>query len=159
MTAAFVIRPAVEADAAAVAHVNIASWREAYAHFLSAGFLEAMSLDEQVERWAHIIPRNVVHVAEVDGVVQGFALAYDSREQDAPRAVVLGLIYQLESLHGTGTGQAMLDAAVGDGPAYLWVAEQNPRARRFYERNGFVYDGAQKTEPRWENLSELRMVR
>jgi RimJ/RimL family protein N-acetyltransferase len=33
------------------------------------------------------------------------------------------------------------DAAIGDAPAYLFVADDNPRATRFYERNGFEFDG------------------
>ena len=62
-------------------------------------------------------------------------------------------------MHGSGTGQALLDAAVGDRPAFLWTAEDNPRAQAFYRRNGFIADGARKIEPEWENLAEIRMVR
>jgi hypothetical protein len=29
---------------------------------------------------------------------------------------------------------------------YLWVAEANPRARRFYEREGWTADGGVKIE-------------
>ncbi len=148
------------ADAAAIARVNAQSWREAYGHFLSAEFLDAISVEDLTANWVRIMGLGYdAHVASVDGVISGFSHAHPSREPDAPTPIVLGLIYQLESLHGSGSGQALLDAAVGDGPAYLWVAELNPRARRFYERNGFVLDGVQKFAPQWENLSELRMVR
>ena len=48
----------------------------------------------------------------------------------------------------------------GDEPAYLWVAEDNPRAHRFYTRNGFALDGATHTEPfLGETLTEVRFVR
>lgn len=147
------------ADAAAVARVNVQSWREAYSHFLSAEFLAAMSVERLTENWARIIADLPVHVAEVDGEVRGFSFARVTRAPDAPRPLVLGLIYQLESLHGSGSGQALLDAAVGNQPAFLWVAELNPRARRFYERNGFVLDGERKVAPQWDDLVELRMVR
>ncbi len=43
---------------------------------------------------------------------------------------------------------------------YLWVAEDNPRAHRFYTRNGFELDGAAHTEPfLGETLTEVRFVR
>lgn len=40
-----------------------------------------------------------------------------------------------------------------------WTAEDNPRARAFYARNGFTPDGARKVEPSWEDLAEVRLVR
>jgi len=43
-------------------------------------------------------------------------------------------------------------------PAQLWVLEENPRARRFYERNGFLADGARVVDERL-NLAEVRHVR
>ena len=33
--------------------------------------------------------------------------------------------------------------------ATLWVLEDNPRARSFYERGGWAPDGARKAEERW----------
>jgi GNAT superfamily N-acetyltransferase len=68
-------------------------------------------------------------------------------------------IYQYARAHGTGTGQALLEAAVGDRPAYLWTAEDNPRALAFYTRNGFIPDGTRKIIPDWENMAAIRMVR
>jgi L-amino acid N-acyltransferase YncA len=155
-----VIRPAVPEDAEAIARIRVASWRESYNHFLSAEFLAAQDAAADVERWRDGIERGAtVFVSEVDGEVRGFAHAAPAREEDAPRDWVLGLIYQLSSEHGTGSGQELLDAVVGDRPAYLWVAEENPRAIAFYRRNGFELDGARKVEPAWENLVEVRMVR
>jgi len=56
--------------------------------------------------------------------------------------VVLSHLYTASHTHGTGLGQALLDAALpGRRPAYLWVYDENRRAVRFYERNGFVRDG------------------
>ena len=53
-------------------------------------------------------------------------------------------------------GYALLKAAIGDEPAYLWVLDGNPRAIDFYERQGFRFDGTRKTEPVGV---ERRMVR
>jgi hypothetical protein len=53
----------------------------------------------------------------------------------------------------------LLDAAIGDRPASLWVLDDNPRAREFYRRNGFAPDGAEKLDERWGSIREIRMVR
>jgi GNAT superfamily N-acetyltransferase len=156
----FEVRSATVTDAAAIARVNVQSWREAYGHFLSPQFLAAMSVEQFATRWATLIGEGtVMHVAEVDGDVRGYSLARASEEPEAPRSLLLSGLYQLASMHGSGSGRALLDAAIGDAPAYLWVAELNARARAFYERNGFVLDGERKTAERWEDLVELRMVR
>nr|NLI50430.1 GNAT family N-acetyltransferase [Propionibacterium sp.] len=54
----------------------------------------------------------------------------------------LSHLYTVPGTHGTGLGQRLLDALLpGRRPAYLWVFLENPRAIRFYERNGFGLDG------------------
>ena len=70
------------------------------------------------------------------------------------------MIYALRRVHGTGVGQALLDAVIGKDSAYLWVLEDNPRAQAFYRRNSFVPDGRRELlPPEWEELPEIRMVR
>ena len=67
-------------------------------------------------------------------------------------------IYVRQAWQGTGVGQALLDASVGNLACSVWVLENNPRAHAFYARNGFVADGK-----RWfdEHLDswEVRLVR
>ena len=75
------------------------------------------------------------------------------------RPVELTTLYLRAARHGSGLGQELLDAVLGDRPASLWVAEDNPRARRFYARNGFAPDGARQTLALWEGLVEVRLVR
>ena len=79
--------------------------------------------------------------------------------RDGPRDLELWGIYLLAEYHGSGIGQALLDAAVGDRPASLWVAEDNPRARAFYSRNGFEPDGGRRVEEEWEHMVVVRLVR
>ena len=48
---------------------------------------------------------------------------------------------------GTGVGRALIEAGedelrrLGHRDAILWVLDDNPRARRFYERAGWSVDG------------------
>ncbi len=152
------IRPARVGDARAIGEVRMQGWRETYSGFLSAELLA--SLEPHEERWRDLIDMGWTFVvAELDGEVRGFAASGPPAEDDAPRDLELAMIYQVASLHGTGSGQALLDAAIGTEPAFLWTAELNPRAQAFYRRNGFVADGARKVAESWENLAEIRMVR
>ena len=57
-------------------------------------------------------------------------------------------IYLAESAAGTGLGHELFDRiqdelrAAGFTRGSLWVLETNARARRFYEREGWRWDGA-----------------
>ena len=69
-------------------------------------------------------------------------------------------IYTLDRSHGTGLGQSLLELAIGSHDAYLWILRGNPRAERFYHRNGFIADGAEiSCGPTWFYRPMFRMVR
>ena len=158
-----VIRPAEPRDAAALGRVHVECWREAYAHLLSEEFRGALDPVARGEGWSTVLakPRadERVSVLDVDGELRGFAWSGRDPDDDAPRSTGLYALYVYATEYGTGAGQDLLDAVLGDAPATLWVATDNPRAQAFYRRNGFTLDGTEKTEPTWENLRESRMVR
>ena len=156
------IRPAEPEDARGIAEVHVQAWREAYAHLVSADGLARLSIDQRELRWNEIlvIPDASIWVATDEDVVIGFAGSGPSRESDAPRSLELQSIYVLASHYGTGAGQRLLEAALGDAPATLWVADDNPRARAFYARNGLLPDGTTKMGPvAGTNILEARLVR
>ena len=98
--------------------------------------------------------------ALVDGEIVGFVGSGPARDENPPRERELYFIYLLDAYHGTGIGQKLFDAACGDRPGYLWVAKDNPRAHRFYARNGFIADGAEQHVPfLGEEIHEVRLVR
>lgn len=143
------VRAAVAADAAGIARVHVLAWRQAYAHLLPEHILAARTVSERTRRWRSILADEFtsVWVAERDGDVVGWASTSAGRDADAPRGCELEGLYTLASEYGHGAGQALLDAAIADRPAYLWQAADNPRARAFYERNGFRADGESATKP------------
>ena len=59
-------------------------------------------------------------------------------------------VYLREEFRSKGYGQVMLDFAIGVlrdlgyKTITLWVFAENHRARRFYERNAFCFDGTQR---------------
>ena len=157
-----VVRPATAEDAAGIGPCHLACWRETYADLLSAAFFAARTPERFTANWARLLadpgqPRVVV--AEVGGEVVGFAQAGAGRDDPPVRAEELRTLYLRAAQHGSGLGQALLDAVLADRPASLWVAEQNPRARRFYARNGFAPDGARQVVEALEGLAEVRLVR
>jgi GNAT superfamily N-acetyltransferase len=156
------VRSAEFEDARGIAEVHVQAWREAYAHLIPAEALARLSVDQRELRWKELlaIPGSVTFVATDDGRVVGFATSAPGRDEDSPRELELPSIYVLASHYGTGAGQQLLDAALAGMPAYLWVADDNPRARAFYERNGFRPDGATKVGPvAGTNILETRLVR
>ena len=62
---------------------------------------------------------------------------------------------------GTGLGHAMLTEAlsrIGNQPVFLWAFKENTRARRFYEKHGFQWDGSERVSE-FDDALEVRYVR
>ena len=159
-----VVRPVRDVDAEALGRVHATCWHETYDHLISKAALENVSPKRLAELWTHWAaqgPEFKMFVALVGGEIVGFVGSGPARDRDAPRNRELYFIYLLDAYHGTGVGQRLFDAAVKkDEPLYLWVADDNPRAHRFYTRNGFTLDGATHTEPfLGETLTEVRFTR
>jgi RimJ/RimL family protein N-acetyltransferase len=143
------VRPATAADARAVAEVRFASWRETYGRLLPPDVWDRVDLDAWTARHAQRFSsgRQPTLVAETGGAVRAFAAYGPCRDDDLPGAGEVYAIYAHPDDWSTGLGRALLPAAVeavGVTPVVLWVLEDNPRARRFYELAGFVADGARK---------------
>jgi GNAT superfamily N-acetyltransferase len=162
MTSDVAVRPAVPGDAAGIARVHLQAWRESYAHLLPAEALASLRRGPREAKWRDIIAAGTSeHWAACTGTdVVGWASAGAGRDEDGPRSRELMGIYVLAGSYGAGAGQQLLDAAVGDAGAYLWIADENPRAFAFYRRNGFAPDGATPVhELAGTPLRILRMVR
>lgn len=157
------IREAKPEDAAACATVHHTSWVETYSGLLPAAHWSSDTIERRIETWQRLLDRDApVIVAESDGTVIGIALEGPGRrvgDHEPVRDRELYSLYVLATHHGTGAGQELLSAVLPpEVPAQLWVADQNPRARRFYERNGFLPDGARYVDESL-GLTEVRHVR
>jgi ribosomal protein S18 acetylase RimI-like enzyme len=163
------VRAAVASDAEAIARVHVDAWRETYSGILAEHRFSQEALSKRRRFWTAYLavapqPGRTV-VAGRDGSVVGFANSGVAQGPDAEhgfapvRALHLFSIYLLADAHGSGLGQAMLDAVLSHDPAQLWVLRGNHRAVAFYKRNAFVADGVEFVDPTEPNLVELRMVR
>lgn len=138
-----VIRDALPSDAAGVARVNVASWRQAYPGLIDQAFLDSLDVEGRTEIWNRILrqTRGRVLVVEDDGVVVGFCAVGPSIEEDWGEVYA---IYLDPEFWGKGVGRDLLAAgerALSDDGywhALLWVLDGNTRARAFYERQGWA---------------------
>jgi ribosomal protein S18 acetylase RimI-like enzyme len=146
-----IIRPARPDDARRLAEIHVETWRATYPGIVPRQVLDALSVDDREALWRRWIPdpRTEVFVAEDGDLVVGFVSVGPSWTSDEDGE--LYAIYVVPSSHGSGAGQGLMDAAVEAlarrwEEAILWVATANPRARRFYERNGWTVDGERVDE-------------
>jgi GNAT superfamily N-acetyltransferase len=163
------VREAELADAENIARVHVDSWRETYSGVLSDRFFSEKAFAQRAAFWSRYLatdPRpGRMFVAVQDGSVVGFANAGASVGADAEhgfpvaRPTTLFSIYVMAASHGTGAGQALIDAVAGQDPAQLWVLRGNSRAIAFYRRNGFDFDDTEYADQADPNLIERRMVR
>lgn len=139
------VRLAVVADAPAIASVHVRTWQDAYRGLVPDSELDALSVEARTSMWERSIPAGGVWVGLIDDEVVGFIAVGPSREPDAD--FQLYAIYVLSSAWGTSVGYELAEAALaGQQDVIVWVFDENPRARRFYERFGFRADGVSKTE-------------
>ena len=91
-------------------------------------------------------PANIFLIAEIEGQTAGYAkLIRPSTEHgiSATRPIELSRLYSHQQFLGKGVGQTLMDACFergkteGSDVMWLGVWEYNPRAQRFYEKNGF----------------------
>ena len=145
------IRRASVADAAGIASVHVRTWQAAYAHIFGSERLAQLDVRRRVEGWTRVLADGEpVFVADDDGRVVAFVSVGACGELEGVGE--LYAIYALPEAWGSGAGAGLMRAAVeqlgADGyrEAILWVLEDNPRARRFYEREGWYADGGRKED-------------
>ena len=163
----FTIRRPGPADAESLALLHVATWQETYAHLLPDDFFGDAHLESRRGMWRRLLADDraewMIRLAEdahekpIGFAMSGPAMAGEA--QDLPREQQLYMVYVAAAHHGSGAGQALLDAVLADRPALLWVAKENPRAIAFYRRNGFEFDGAEQVDPGAPLITDARMVR
>jgi GNAT superfamily N-acetyltransferase len=145
------IRPAESSDCPAISSTYLASWRAGYQDLLSEDELETQARARSGRDWASMLtrPDRAVFVAEVDaGEIVGVV---ECEHRPAPdRLPWLQMLYVDPSAWGTGAAVELLRSALeavheaGHRSVWLRVVDRQGRARRFYEREGFVLETAMK---------------
>lgn len=140
------VRPARPEDARRMAEIHVETWRATYPGMMPQEVLDGLSVDDRERNWQEWIPHpeTTAFVAELDGEIVGFVGVGPSWSN--PGIGEIYSIYVTPAAQGRGAGRALIDAGVRAlserwDEATLWVATENPRARRFYERYGWEVDG------------------
>jgi ribosomal protein S18 acetylase RimI-like enzyme len=149
---AITIRRAARGDAPTIATVHVAAWQWAYGELLPADRLAALDTESRTATWRRILDEGEaeVWVATNPHVVGFAAVAVGAGTDGLAGYDELQSIYLLRSAQGVGVGRALMQEVVADmrrrrAPgAFLWVAEGNALAQRFYEGGGWRRDGAQR---------------
>ena len=146
------VRRARPEDAAAIAAVHVRTWQAAYEHVFGAERLAGLDPERRRLGWERALTERAdeedVFVAEADGEVVAFASTGPAR--DEPGEGELYAIYALPQAWGGGAATELMRSSLealrgrGFGGAILWVLEDNPRPRRFYEREGWRADGHER---------------
>lgn len=139
-------RSATQADAASIAAIHVASWRDAYAPILDPEFLAGPVEADRLALWSMRLrtagPMQLVHVAEDPSrTLVGFVCAY--RNCDPDWGSLVDNLHVLPQMRGRSIGERLLRSAArrlkdkgSQMGLHLWVFEANESALRFYKRLG-----------------------
>ncbi len=153
------IRMATPADAAAIAQVQVETWKATYIGLIPepalAFFTDLQRREQQwtdalqrVERDPAMLARTFVALGPDQQIVVGFAIAGPARpdEGDPPEALPytgeVHALYVRPEAQGLGIGRQLMIAAgeylreIGLSGVIVWSLESNTGARGFYERLG-----------------------
>jgi GNAT superfamily N-acetyltransferase len=145
------IRQAVYEDAKILTDLAYTTFWDAFAHHpknapddLNHYMRQAFSLEQISTELAD--DKSIFLIAELENEPAGYAkIIIDNIEPGitAERPIELNRLYSHQRFLGQGVGQSLMDAcfrrAREEGCDVMWLGvwEFNPRAKRFYEKNGF----------------------
>ncbi len=148
----FQIRLAAPDDAQRSADIHGRSWMFAYGDIVGKDLIERYNA-----RWPFVWEKMIENNTDTHYVITennttvGFLSINPSRDADAPDGMfeLTGLYLDPDHI-GKGYGKQAMEWAKHEASARgytamsLWVLDQNNRAKRFYEKAGFIPDGSKK---------------
>ena len=137
------IREATPDDAAAIAKVHVLSWKKSFAGIVPEAFLDRLTVEDRTRKFSERFGEfgYQMFVAEIDGLIVGFADAGKPRYDVANYDAELYAIYLFHEFQGKGIGAFLFDRVKrflidqGKRSMYLLALEVSPY-RPFYEKMG-----------------------
>lgn len=142
-------------DTSTVGEVHVRAWQEAYRGVMPDEYLDGLRSEDRADMWRRSIEADrsgQCDVITLDGQVAGFAAYGPERNIDDPTRGELYAINLHPDNWRRGLGRQLLRHATADlsrqgfTEAVLWVEASNDRARRFYETEGWLFDGTERTD-------------
>src|ERR1044071_5339766 len=138
------LRPAVPADALAVARIHVRAWQIGYRGLLPAAYPDSLRAEDRAARYTFGRAEGPQTTVAVDGgELVGFATIHGAE---------LCALHVDPDAWGAGVGRAVIDraraalAAAGVTEAHVWMLVGNARAERFYQRDGWTTDGTRRSD-------------
>lgn len=161
------VRKALMGDAESLANIIVESWKAAYSSIIPedemAKFLDKERRKKQFERF--IENGEIILIGIYNNVPCGLIFGSKDNDEQLSECGSIYSIYFLKEYWGKGLATKLMDSFInilkGEGckQVSLWVYEANIRARRFYEKCGFVFDGT-KSHSHFSNKPiELRYIK
>ncbi len=147
-----------------IADIYVSSWKVAYQGIIPQDYLDAL----EGSPWVQLLSQGVhdSYVVIDDGRYIGTSCIGGARDQAMAGWGEIFSFYLLPEYFGAGYAYPLLQSVLqaltkaGYSNIYLWVLEDNMRARSFYEKNGFNSNGDTTTlNIGGKELKELRYVK
>lgn len=148
----FYVRRATIDDAEAIGHIHTSSWQTTYKGIVHQSFLDSIDLNKRIagakDRITNPETDCLVLVESKSEKVTGFADVGRCREKNVDADGELYAIYLYQTNQGHGGGRMLFETtmqtAKGRGFSRMMVSvlEQNHSSRKFYEKMGGRYIGA-----------------
>ena len=159
------IRKADLADADIVGTISARSWQVAYRGIVPDEYLEKITPEYRAERFRTVLPLlpdAEFYLVQEGKLPIGVFNAHTCRDENTGDCGEIGIFYFLPEYWGKGYAAPAMQFALDRlkerdyQSVVLWVFEENLRARRFYEKQGFVADGMSKILTLGKDLVEIR---
>lgn len=161
------IRAATKEDASSLANIIVESWKSAYSELIpEAEITRYLDKDRRKVQFEKFIEDGeIVLIGFFDEIPCGLVFANKDNDEGLENCGSVYSIYLLEETWGKGLSSKLMDETVeilkGEGckKISLWVYEENIRARKFYEKHGFTFDGSKKHSRFSNKPLELRYIK
>lgn len=129
-----------------LAHIQTASWKEAFAKIISEEDMKKYAdINRAREMYSILLSKNIGNgfILSIDDTPHCIAYFDKSRDDEFKDYAEIICIHSLASNWGKGYGSIMMERILKDirqagfNKVMLWVFEENNRARKFYEKHGF----------------------
>jgi ribosomal protein S18 acetylase RimI-like enzyme len=148
--------------------VHTTSWQQAYQGIVPQIFLDQLTPEARTAFFKKAIPisKHEFYIAYLNGKPVGMMSIGKSRDKDASGdAAEISAIYCIVDVWGKGYGRKLMNYAIkrlkdqSFRTITLWVFEENQRARAFYEKYGYSFDGTkEQSDIGGKLLNEMRYI-
>ena len=152
------VRRASREDAEVVGEIHSKAWKSAYRGLFPDEYIDSDTASRRTGEFLESIKDDkcMYFLLEASGQPAGIV-----KTCECDNVLEIESIYILSEHRGQGLGAEAIDFILAYKPwdgIFLWVLEDNIKARRFYEKNGFKLSGDTRTINRGIELKQLRDV-